>query len=91
MLAQASLGLLLFEKREQESRAKLQNGEISRKLQLHEEAITVIYWTFFCQRVDNIFQLVYYFTSVFVIIYLDLVMLNYFRGNEVLLCIAPRR
>lgn len=94
MLAQASLGLLLFERREQESRAKLQNGEISHKLQLHEKAITVIYWTlissrvFFFQRVDNVFQLIYYFTSVFVIIYLGLVILRWLWRP---LCIAPRR
>ena len=76
MLAQVSLGLLLFERREQESRAKLQNGEISHKLQLHEKAITVIYWTVISSRGffnNNNFQLINYITNVFVIIYLGLV------------------
>ena len=44
MLAQASLGLLLFERQEQESRATLVNGEDSHKLQVHEKAVTVIYY-----------------------------------------------
>lgn len=76
MLAQVSLGLLLFERREQESRAKLQNGEISHKLQLHEKAITVIYWTVISSRGffnNSNFQLINYITNVFVIIYLGLV------------------
>lgn len=85
MLAQASLGLLLFERREQESRAKLQNGEISHKLQLHEKAITVIYWTLISSRGffnDNNFQLINYLTNIFVIFYLGLVIPPNFGGYE---------
>ena len=38
MLAQASLGLLLFERQEQESRASLSNGEDSHNLKLRDKA-----------------------------------------------------
>lgn len=78
MLAQASLGLLLLEKQEHERRAAFSNGENIHNLQLHEEAITVIFLDFdiksgIAQRVDNDIQLINHFPSVHVIIYLGLV------------------
>lgn len=78
MLAQASLGLLLLERQEQERRAAFSNGENIHNLQLHEGAITVIFLDFdiksgIAQRVDNDIQLIIRFPSVHVIIYLGLV------------------
>ena len=101
MLAQASLGLLLFERQEQESRASLSNGEDSHNLKLRDKASLNFYLldfdiksSVFFQRADNHILLINHFPRVYVIIYLGLVIFYYFGGYDeksLSLCITRKR
>ena len=101
MLAQASLGLLLFERQEQESRASLSNGEDSHNLKLRDKASLNFYLldfdiksSFFFQRADNHILLINHFPRLYVIIYLGLVTFYYFGGYDeksLTLCITRKR